>query len=550
MPAGAPHLVLERGGLMVDTPLDTAELAPLGRVNETETVGFHIRDAEAGTEYRLLIGTEPAGGDDETAVGGRVGETVQWPDDNYFESARGATPVRVQSRQGDAPWNARGGGLVDTVPGKLGEARYRALHDELRAISPALVRDVHGKSMRAPSARGGDAIAAAWRRAERALTAVDAAVDTHVRARHARGDRRARVLGELLDPARRPELRDIAAALDEVAARVGRITKATDAAIAELDAQRPSADVLVHGRSLYTLRDAPRRERLAALGDALHTLQARVLTVRTGPPFARVVAHAAAPARVVASAPHRHAIVAVRAVLDAVREAEAGGSYLTPTSRLYEEWLFLRLARCVARIAVDAAPLTRFTARLGRRHYGGGLPRDVALRFELPGGRLCVLRFEPWIRPRPEARDAGDDLCREDIAAAPLTPDVLLEVHDGTATRIAIVDAKYTTDPRPGLWRRLERYFAVRRTSTGRRLDAGVWLAAPISVAYDAAARAAVRPPTGWRGGFLPLVPGTTALEPLVPAEGPVVSPSDRSRFGEDGADATVRLLIEKLLED
>jgi hypothetical protein len=541
-----PRLVLERGPVMADAPLDTAELAPLGRVNETETVGFHIRDPEPDTEYRLLIGTEPAGGEEETAVAERFGETVQWPVDNYFESARGATPVRVQSRQGDEPWNARGGALVDTVPGKLGEARYRALHEELRAISPALVRDVHGKSMRAPSARGGDAIATAWRRAERALAGLDTGMDARVRARHARGGRRSRVLRELLDPAHRPELRGIAATLDEVAARVARITRSTDAAIAELDAQRPSADISVHGRSLYSLRDAPRRERLVSLGDTLHALQARVLTVRTGPPFATVVARAAAPARIVTSRPHHDAIVALRAVVGAVREAEAGGSYLTPTSRLYEEWLFLRVARGVAALALDAAPLAHFTARLARRQYGGGLPRDTMLRFELPGGVQCVLRFEPWIRPRPDAKEAGDDLCREDIAAAPLTPDVVLEVNDGPITRIAIIDAKYTSEPRPVLWRRLERYFAVRRTATGRRLDASVWLAAPISIAYDAHARAAVRPPAGWLGGFLPLVPGTAVLEPLVAAEGPVIAAQPGAG---DGADATVRALVGVVVE-
>src|SRR5690606_21594577 len=129
--------------------LDEPELVPLGRVNETESIGFHIVAPEPDAEYRLLIGTEPAGGDEDTAIGGAIGETVQWPAEAYFESARGPTPVRVQSRRPGAPWDARGGFVVDTVPGKLGETRYRALYEGLRATSPSLVRDVHGKSTRA-----------------------------------------------------------------------------------------------------------------------------------------------------------------------------------------------------------------------------------------------------------------------------------------------------------------------------------------------------------------------------------------------------------------
>ena len=56
MEPAVPRIVVERGGLMVDAALDSAELAPLGRVNETETVGFHIRD-------RISVGQARTGAD-------------------------------------------------------------------------------------------------------------------------------------------------------------------------------------------------------------------------------------------------------------------------------------------------------------------------------------------------------------------------------------------------------------------------------------------------------------------------------------------------------
>lgn len=542
--------------MLHEVSLDEPELLPLGRVNETEGVGFHITSPEPATEYRLLIGTEPAGGDDETAIGATVGDTVQWPAEAYFESARGPTPVRVQSRQRGAPWNARGGVLMDTMPGKLGELRYRALHDELRAISASLVRDVHGKSTRAPVMREGEAIGAAWRRAEVALAAVAPPADPSLVLRAPRDrSRRAIALRLVLDPALHPEHRVLASALDELTSRIARIVSATDRAIREMDAQRPSTDVAVRGRSLYQLRDAPRRERLASLREVLHGLQARILTVRTGPPFGEMANGPPAAVLPLTSPTQRRALLALRTVLAAVREAEAGGAYLKATSRLYEEWLFLRLVRVLAGNARGAAPLHELIARIDDARYGAGLPRDTTVRFELYDGRTAVLRFEPWIRTRPEAKLHGDEICREDIAAAPLTPDVLLELRTGEDVTATIIDAKYTSALKPAVWQRAQRYFALRRTDTGRRIDTGVWLAAPIAVA-DEADRTAVQPPHGWRGGFLPVVPGTVEPEPLLPGDGaPVPARRASTRAGtgaadvrSDGPEITLRAFLRAVL--
>ena len=551
-----PRLVLERGGLLLEAALDELEPTPLGRINETETVGFHIASPEPAVEYRLLIGTEPAGGDDETAIGVAVGEMVQWPAEAYFESARGPTPVRVQSRQEGTPWNARGGVLIDTVPGKLGETRYRALHDELRAISASLVRDVHGKSMRAHALPEGEAIGAAWRRAEVALAAIARTLDPALAGRSPRRrTRRSIALRLVLDPSLQPEHRVLAAALDELTARIARIVRATDRAIEEMDAQRGSTDVAVRGRSLYQLRDAPRRERLNSLQDVLHGLQARILTVRTGPPFAGIAAGPPPAVTPMTSPTQRRALRALRTVLAVVRDAEAGGSYLKATSRLYEEWLFLRLAGVLARNARSPSPLRELIARIDEARYGAGLARATTLRFDLFDGRTAVLRFEPWVRTRPEARDHGDEICREDIAAAPLTPDLLLFLHSGSDVRATVIDAKYTSALKPVVWQRAERYFALRRTDTGRRIDTGVWLAAPIPVS-GTADRSAVQPPHGWRGGFLPLVPGTAEPEPLLPGDGAVVSARSAPRDAgvgaadvrSDGPEITLRAFLRFVL--
>jgi hypothetical protein len=367
--------------------------------------------------------------------------------------------------------------------------------------------------------------------------------------------RRSVALRLVLDPSLQPEHRVLAAALDELIARIARIVKATDRAIEELDAQRASTDVAVRGRSLYQLRDAPRRERLSTLRDVLHGLEARILTVRTGPPFAHIAAGPPPAVQPMTSPTQRRALLALRTVLAVVRDAEAGGAYLKATSRLYEEWLFLRLARVLAGNARNPGSLRELIERIDEARYGAGLPRATTLRFDLFDGRTALLRFEPWIRTRPEARDYGDEICREDIAAAPLTPDLLLILQAGSDVRATVIDAKYTSALKPVVWQRAERYFALRRTDTGRRIDTGVWLAAPIPV-NGGADRSAVQPPHAWRGGFLPLVPGTAEPEPLLPGDGAVVparsAPRDAGAGAagvrSDGPEITLRAFLRVVL--
>jgi hypothetical protein len=550
-----PRLIALIDGVRVEAPLDR-EPAGAGAVNETSFVELLVAPAEPDTSYRIRIGSEPV----ESAEGDGVGEAAVdlciWPASTPFESARGRTFLRVESRAPSSDWRTRGGLIANVTPSKLGEARYGALFDELRAVSSALVYDVTGKSARVLHASAMGAIEQEWRRAQRVLHAITRTCGAlTVRAAAPAGARRHR-LASLRDPAQRADVRAIAGGLELLARRADGMRVAAADALDEIRRGRVDTDVHV-GRdrvSLYDIREAPRVRRLEDVASRAAAIAASIRRARELEPFARArplaarlgPAHAGArasgraasgrPRTGVASmgrragTPHGDAFDALRRTARVIRAVE-GGSYRRPTSALYESWVYLRLVRAFSTLARSAAPLQELLDSLGQRRLGSAIPAGTTATFALHDGRGVVLTFEPFVRSRRLALEQGDALFREDDVAAPLTPDVMIVLRRERIERVAIVDAKYIARPRPDLWRRLARYSGIRHTATGRSAAADVWLAAPIGT--DAADVACV--PDAWRGGLLPLVPGSARPTPILRGDGPPITFAGPTRAGSRG---------------
>jgi hypothetical protein len=523
----SPKLFAHIGETSVEVPLDH-EPSSAGTIAETTFVELALAPVEPETEYRILIGNEPVESAAGDGVGDIAGKVCAWPATTPFESALGRTFLRVESRRDDASWLPRGGIIVNVSPTKLGEARYRALFDELRDISPALVHDVTGKSARALHAGAMSAIAGEWRAAQRALERF-----AHTRRAPVRrtDDRRALLLARLHDPARRPDVRALAAGLDLLARRADAIRGAATEALEEIRRDRADTDIRVaaRGASLYDVREAPRVARLEEVAAAANAVAADIRSSRAAEPFGRAQLSVRARTAAAPGTSLGDAADALRRTARAMA-AVAGGSYRRPTSSLYESWVFLRIVRAFATVARSADPLDALIDALRRRRFGVGVPAVTTTTFRLYDGRSLAITFEPFIRVRAEAAAHGDELCREDIAAAPLTPDVLIVLRDERIRRVAIVDAKYIARPRPDVWHRLARYSFIRHTATGRSAGADVWLAAPISTETGDD-----NIPEGWRGGLLPLLPASGMPQQIPRGDGAALTFTDPGHAGSRG---------------
>jgi len=113
-------------------------------VSEVDVCGFSLSCPECDTEYQVRIGDEVP----DDATGRDFGLIVLWSEGVYFESARGRVPVQLRSReQGSArEWRVRAQFFVNVLPSKLGEERYQAMFEDLRAVSTGLVFDLLSKS--------------------------------------------------------------------------------------------------------------------------------------------------------------------------------------------------------------------------------------------------------------------------------------------------------------------------------------------------------------------------------------------------------------------
>jgi hypothetical protein len=534
-------LRVHAGGQAHDVQFGSDALCDLGAIDETAPVTFEIPDPAPDVQYRLRIGREWLGGDEESATGERHAGCIVWPERAHFEGARGLTVVRLETSRANDPFTVRAIVHVTVRPGKLGMDRYHALYAALLRISPSLVWDVHGKSRRDFGASGIEDLTNAWSIARHALrhwwSSSQPALRPNRSADHIRNawnatsqlaDRRALALS-LRRRAVHAQADAAVRGLTSLEQRLRRLAQDVGSAVMQIEVERPTTSVDLRGRSLFTLRDQPR---LHVLDEILRTLDTMVAEVEDERLRLNPASHSAnrmSGARVMTSAQRPPAFVS--AILRAERTAEQvaqGGTFVKATSRLYEEWVFIRIAQAFAERSMNRDQLHSFRSDLARHRFADGIPRNTTLRFMLPHEIQATIMFEPWIRSAAAAREAGDDFCRDDAGSLPWSPDVLISIQAGGVARHVVVDAKYSSRLSADQWRGVRRYFDIRNVQTGVPCVGSVWIAAPLSSAA---------PPDDWNGGgVLPLIPGDPEPHDIPLPNGTRWPVTRKNRFGSGGS--------------
>lgn len=523
---GASFALTRNGNEIASATLTDESVSPADQavlVSELQAVGFSLTSRTPDLEYGVSIGDVPL------PPGRAFGPNIYWEDGHHFESARGRVRVHLRTRAApDAGWRVCARLDVNVVPTKLGEKRYETLVNEIRETAAGLIFDIVSKMFRGVRyARGLAQVAShtshlelanlrrQWGDISRALDLIitepqlrtgrcielrsytgagvlspNTAVRLAARGFNPRSADRGRPItipGERLTRTGDIfEHRVILWFLQLLLQRVLECTEAARAEIVLIESERELRDVAMGaGPTLYEEVDLPKIERLRESIAQARELNAQLRRAIRSPLFRRLRPQAGAtdtPVFQHVDAYHRfgrrmrHYLTASLVVLEAGERER-----LKATSRLYEHWVFLRLAEAFRACGLCGDELEGIVRRRGRHRFVLDLDEDIVLLFRVDPGRFVRLRYEPWILPVEAARRRGDALCRGAGDSAPAwKPDVLVEFIDGVEVAYAVVvDSKYSARIQDHHWSRVEKYAQIRTVVGLRQVVRQVWLAHP-----------------------------------------------------------------------
>ena len=523
---GADFALTRNGNAIASTTLAGEDLFPTDRpmtISELQPVGFSLTSRTQDVEYAVSIGDVPL------PPGRAFGPNIYWEDGHHFESARGRVRVHLRTRAApDASWRVRARLDVNVVPTKLGERRYETLVNEIRETAAGLIFDIVSKMFRGVRyARGLTQVSSQashlelaklqrqWRGISRALDPIT----TEPRLRTGRcielrsysgagvlsPNTAARLAARGFNPRSPDRGRPVTIPVERLT-RTGdivehrvilwflqllfrRIQECTEAARAEIlliESERELRDVnMGAGPTLYEEVDLPKIERLRESIAQANDLAAQIRRATRSPLFRHLQPQAGpinTPVFQHVDVYHRcgrrmrHYLTASLVVLEAGERER-----LKATSRLYEHWVFLRLAAAFRACGLCGDDLEGVVRRRGRHRFVLDLDEDMVLLFHVEPGRFVRLRYEPWILPVEAARKRGDTLCRGAGDSAPAwKPDVLVEFIDsGEVTYAVVVDSKYSARIQGHHWSRVEKYAQIRTVVGLRQVVRQVWLAHP-----------------------------------------------------------------------
>lgn len=576
--AAAPTLSLTRNGpAIASVELDAGQVEVTNvAVSELQRCGFELSPREADTDYAIAIGDlEPPGG---LAVGRAFRQEVLWEDAPYFESARGIVQVSLRSRPVDSEtdWRPRARMRLAVVPSKLGEARYRAMFEQLRSLAAGLLFDLLSKTTRdvayvhdaraRPSPRSSQlelrAIEQTWTVIARSLYDIEREpalrLTRSLRVRPSWGAEALRpnafarlaasgidmrsphttrpvpvlqdVLGESADTI---EHRIIAGFIVMLARRVRECQQNAKEEIEHLEDTRPYRDVVVEpGPTLYEIFDRPRIERLheaVRLADELLIClrRAATLSVLRGlrPSFA---APRTSVFRHVAS---YHAVGAAMSTYlqsSIVVLEDGSAERLKSTSRMYEHWVFFQIVSAFREAGLVCEDVGDILRRLSSERFTLDLDERTEVVLRADAGRLVIVRYEPWILPRDAARREGQSIYRGRSGSTPWRPDVVIEfaspsTEDAVAetSYAVVVDAKYAKEIRDEHWAGTEKYAEIRAVADNRQVVRQVWLAYPGSDGVTCRDPAVMWTEGGPDRPFDEAIFGRLGLRPPETVEGP-----------------------------
>ena len=463
----APTLSAYRGVTgLVAAVLDAPSVVVGVPVAELQRVSFELANQEEGTEYRLRLGA----GVDSTGLASASGGTwtvgrawrgaVMWDELAYFESARGRTPVVLESRKDDgARWENRLVIQFSIVPSKLGEVRFQRMLDDLSGLATGLVLDLVSKSSVSLGFRvtpsevfSGSSqmelrtLEASWQRIAGALERIERepslAMERNLMRRNCWGTERlgsrgvrhlvaagtdmrrgagalpiAVVVECVRESADTVEHRTIAAFLDLLVTRARDCHRNALLQAQAIDRDRAFRDIRQpDGSSLFVEFDLPRIERLRAASERALSLCSRIARarslpflqhVRSEPGSMRTQVFQHVPAYREFRAAATHFLSASSVVIEDGAEEQ-----LKSTSRMYEQWAFLQLLAAFRSCGVQTADGKRLVRAVGRQRYTLDIERGSRVEFRSRDGRIIVIRYEPWVLPRKEAKSRRDTVYR------------------------------------------------------------------------------------------------------------------------------------------
>lgn len=539
-----------RGNSRTSRPVFTFSIAALGNylvpldgepvwsldlvVGELEPVEFSLSGAELDAEYEVRVGDlvgSAKGGDDDGQLGPRIfGAELRWERGVYLESARGETHITLRSRVGEqGEWKTRAELIISVCPTKISEGQYEAMCDDLVIFGSGIVLDLVSKSR----ARGLEkvdgyktalelsglaelgeleALLARLSRDLRAvlsapLTALERKVERlkyHGTERLGPGgyrglaqavadsrlgtwplELRREVARESLDTI---EHRSIAAFLDLL---LEEVRQCRASASDTIEAYEEDLRFLAPLGAEAGARSLQRIEVLQVALSRLERLE-RELRERRSHTWLKSVRSRQFFGRTPISA----SVPAYRGIWNEMNRWLAAREYsqtcqiderVKSTSRLYEQWIFLSLVSAFQLAGLRCREQVGALGRKSRYRFTLELDRGSCVTFDCPNSASrLVVRYEPWITSREQARASGDTVYRGEGRFSLLSPDVLVEhrvagpTHGSEETVFAfVVDAKYSRRIYERTWEKVARYRGIKSVATRRTLVRHIWLANP-----------------------------------------------------------------------
>jgi hypothetical protein len=496
-------------------------------LSEDERYAFRIDDPEEDEVYKICIGDfEP-----DEPEGKELGPQVWWTPWVYFESARGRVTIHLFSRslRAGGAWKKRMDLAVIVIPSKLGDARYNAMYESLRAVSAGLVFDLLSKSRVSVGLKTEDNLSVRpasselmmlsqlWSRLSLAIAEIASqpsgvlqrtkAVQAHLRStRISRRDlnslvkrgidlRSPRSLGsvrvvrhvieESIDTS---EHRTILAILQLLYARVEDCERRANAQVAYMVSERPLRDFEIQGHNPFMETDIPKIERLRAIITEAALLREQIRSAMSLSLFKGLQPELAA----LVSPVFNHVPSYRRLRDEAIRYFRSTVALLDTgieerskaTQRIYEQWVFLQLVASMRFVGLQPVSQESLLSRSQQNRFTIDFDRGTRVEFIAHDGRAILVRYEPWVHPKATATQAGETLYRGIVGDVAWSPDVLIEVFAGSASGsqaqyALVVDAKYSRVVKESQRQGVSKYNNIRGIVDDRPVVKQVWIAHP-----------------------------------------------------------------------
>lgn len=505
-------------------------------IGELDRLCFVLSGAEYGVVYQIKIGDVRLVdilGSPIDAISAVIDGRVFWREATYFESARGITTVTLESRTeagSEMDWRVCLRANLYVIPSKLGEERYLSMAADLEALSRGLLIDLYGKSNQTSDRRIA-AEGSGYRPPTEELALIERLLDRLAPTLFDIGRRPAsrihsesRVVpywgterlspatsaefcrrGVALSQAQRPvrvrsemrcetfdvvEHRMIRAALKAIAVRARICRHVATSHAQAIVSERGFRDVRFGSSpSLFEVVDLPRIRRLKESSIRAGRAEMLACSLMDLPYLKDVPAEVKVISGGVFGRNSDYQRVSrllqgYLAISEVGLGNHASGSMTKLTSRLFEQWCFLKV--------VDSFRL----AGLELREWSDALRQHLLARFVLDferglsfegefGTSLRVrIRYEPWIFSQNRASAVGETLCRGAAQDTPWSPDITIEClqRDGDGWRVVyalVVDSKYVAQLTTSHWEKTAKYLEIRRTQDRRQVVRQLWLVAP-----------------------------------------------------------------------